>query len=81
MNINIYFQISHKVHLIQEHDPGHGICECIKSCKARVVILGSRGQGKLRRTILGSVSDYVVHHADCTVIIVPAAKQQQQTKQ
>ncbi|EDO42478.1 predicted protein [Nematostella vectensis] len=35
------------------------------------IIIGSRGLGKFRRTILGSVSDYVVHHASVPVIVVP----------
>ncbi|RIA99104.1 hypothetical protein C1645_747966 [Glomus cerebriforme] len=35
-----------------------------------VLVLGSRGLGALKRTILGSVSDYCTHHCHCTVIIV-----------
>jgi hypothetical protein len=32
--------------------------------------MGSRGRGALKRTFLGSVSDYCVHHCDCPVVIV-----------
>jgi nucleotide-binding universal stress UspA family protein len=34
------------------------------------LVLGSRGLGALKRTLLGSVSDYCSHHCHCTVIIV-----------
>jgi nucleotide-binding universal stress UspA family protein len=37
---------------------------------AGLIVLGSRGHGKLRRTLLGSVSDAVVRHAHCPVTIV-----------
>jgi len=33
------------------------------------IVVGTRGLGSVRRTILGSVSDYVVHHAHCPVIV------------
>jgi hypothetical protein len=32
--------------------------------------MGSRGLGALKRTFLGSVSDYCVHHCECPVAIV-----------
>ncbi|EPX83686.1 universal stress protein [Salipiger mucosus] len=38
--------------------------------KAGMVVLGSRGLGRLRGTLLGSVSQKVLHHAHCTVVIV-----------
>jgi len=31
--------------------------------------MGRRGQGKLRRTVLGSVSDFVIHHIHCPIIV------------
>jgi nucleotide-binding universal stress UspA family protein len=33
-------------------------------------VMGSRGQGRIRRALLGSVSESVVRHAPCPVIIV-----------
>jgi len=34
---------------------------------AVMIITGTRGMGKVKRTILGSVSDYLVNHAICPV--------------
>jgi len=41
--------------------------------KADYIVIGTRGLGKLRRTIMGSVSDYVVHHAHCPVVVSRSA--------
>jgi nucleotide-binding universal stress UspA family protein len=37
---------------------------------AGLIVLGSRGLGPLRRALMGSVSDSVVRHAPCPVLIV-----------
>jgi nucleotide-binding universal stress UspA family protein len=37
---------------------------------AGMIVMGSRGHGKIRRTLLGSVSDAVVRHAHCPVTII-----------
>lgn len=49
--------------------PGEFICDIAKKENATFVVMGTRGLGKLRRTIMGSVSDYVVHHATCPVLV------------
>lgn len=50
--------------------PGEAIIEAVDVHKADLVICGTRGLGKIRRTFLGSVSDYVVQHARCPVVVV-----------
>jgi nucleotide-binding universal stress UspA family protein len=35
-----------------------------------LIVLGSRGKGKIRRALMGSVSDSVVRHAHCPVLVV-----------
>ncbi len=50
-------------------DPGAQICELAEAVSARAVIIGSRGRGGLKRALLGSVSDHVVRHAPCPVVI------------
>jgi len=37
---------------------------------AGLIVLGSRGLGGLRRALMGSVSDSVVRHAHCPVMVV-----------
>jgi nucleotide-binding universal stress UspA family protein len=37
---------------------------------AGMIVMGSRGQGRIRRALMGSVSDSVVRHAHCPVAIV-----------
>jgi nucleotide-binding universal stress UspA family protein len=37
---------------------------------AGLIVMGSRGQGRIRRALMGSVSDAVVRHAHCPVTIV-----------
>jgi nucleotide-binding universal stress UspA family protein len=35
-----------------------------------MIVMGSRGRGRIRRALMGSVSDSVVRHAHCPVTIV-----------
>ena len=48
---------------------GEAIVELTKSEGAALLVLGSRGMGYMRRTLLGSVSDYCVHHCNIPVIV------------
>jgi nucleotide-binding universal stress UspA family protein len=38
--------------------------------EARLIVIGSRGRGGIRRALMGSVSDSVVRHAHCPVLVV-----------
>ena len=42
---------------------------------AGLIVMGSRGLGGVRRALMGSVSDSVVRHAHCPVMIVRPEKQ------
>ncbi len=46
------------------------IVELAQSLVVGLIVMGSRGHGRLRRALLGSVSESVVRHAPCPVIIV-----------
>lgn len=37
-----------------------------------LLAMGSRGHGTVRRTLFGSVSTRLLHHAECSVVVVPA---------
>jgi len=49
--------------------PARAILEAAES--ADLVVMGSRGHGALKGVLLGSVSQKVLHHASCPVVIVP----------
>jgi nucleotide-binding universal stress UspA family protein len=51
-------------------NPREAICALIKDEAPDFAIVGSRGLGTVERLMLGSVSDYVVHHATHPVIVV-----------
>ena len=53
------------------------ICSEAKNEKVDLIVVGCRGQSTARRTILGSVSDYIVHHASCPVCVVPPHEKKQ----
>lgn len=50
-------------------DPGEQIVQAAVKEGADFIITGSRGLGTIRRTFLGSVSDYVVHHSPVPVLV------------
>ncbi|MGS2811374.1 universal stress protein [Nocardia sp. MW-W600-9] len=41
------------------------------SASARLVVVGSRGHGAIRRTLLGSVSTSLARHSECPVAVIP----------
>lgn len=50
-------------------NPGPAVCAFADEVDASTIVLGSRGHGGLKRAVLGSVSDHVVRHAPCAVLI------------
>ncbi|KAJ7386694.1 hypothetical protein OS493_006703 [Desmophyllum pertusum] len=51
--------------------PGEGIVNAAKKHQVDLIVMGTRGLDTLRRTVLGSVSDYVLHHSSVPVAVVP----------
>ena len=52
-----------------EGEPREVIVKEAERLKVQLIIMGSRGLGIVQRLLLGSVSDYVVHNAKCSVLI------------
>jgi nucleotide-binding universal stress UspA family protein len=46
------------------------IVELAESMGVGLIVMGTRGQGRIRRALMGSVSESVVRHAHCPVTIV-----------
>ncbi|KFK31273.1 hypothetical protein AALP_AA6G090900 [Arabis alpina] len=57
-----------------EGDPRNIMLEGAERHHASVLVLGSHGYGAVKRVFLGSVSDYLAHHAHCSVMIVKKPK-------
>jgi nucleotide-binding universal stress UspA family protein len=49
---------------------GRTICEMAQTWGADLIVIGRRGHSGLSELILGSVSNYVLHHATCSVLTV-----------
>ena len=50
---------------------GHTICKIGQDHATSIIVMGQRGLGTVRRTFLGCVSDYVLHHSNIPTIVVP----------
>lgn len=50
--------------------PGRTICQLAQSWKADLIVIGRRGHSGFNELLLGSVSNYVLHHAPCSVLTV-----------
>ncbi|KAK7101975.1 uncharacterized protein [Littorina saxatilis] len=64
--------IQAKMVTLKGQKPGEAIVKAASEEQASMIIMGSRGLGKVRRTLMGSVSEYVTHHAppNCAIIIL-----------
>nr|CAX71802.1 Universal stress protein [Schistosoma japonicum] len=70
------YKLSAHAFLHVDTKPGSSLVKAISEHKADVILMGSRGLGAIRRTFLGSVSDYVLHHAHIPVVIIPPQDKQ-----
>lgn len=55
--------------------PESRIVETAEEMNADLIIVGSHGYNSWERLLLGSVSDSVVHHAPCSVLVVRSPKE------
>ena len=55
-------------------EAGMWIRKMSETWQADLIVLGRRGLSGLPEILLGSVSNYVVHHVACSVLLVPLKK-------
>ena len=51
-------------------DSGPLICEAAKNWAADMIVMGRNQESMLSEIFVGSTSNYVVHHAHCSVIVI-----------
>lgn len=57
-------------HVMPYGRPGPAICKVAETTQADLIVVGSRGRKGVKEMILGSVSNYIMHHAPCSVTVV-----------
>ena len=67
-----------KGHCISGDDAAQTILDSAERIAADLIIIGSRGIGGFKAAVLGSVSGYVLSHANCPVVVVKADKKIQE---
>ncbi|MGB7442375.1 MAG: universal stress protein [Coleofasciculaceae cyanobacterium] len=51
-------------------EPGSAIRQLVKAWGADLVVVGRRGRQGLGEILLGSVSNHIIHHVRCSVLVV-----------
>ena len=50
-------------------DPATAILDVAEKAEVELIVMGTRGLGTAERWLIGSVSDKVLHHAHCSVLV------------
>ena len=61
--------------LVWEGDAGEAIVAAANSEGVDLIVVGSHGRSGVSRFFIGSVSDYVVRHAHCPVMVVRGGRE------
>ena len=57
------------------------VCRIAGELGVDVIVVGSHGRGAIERLLLGSVSDQIVRHAPCPVLVIrPTPEKHEKTK-
>jgi nucleotide-binding universal stress UspA family protein len=54
-------------------DPGRTICDAAKKYVTDLIVMGRHQKSVLSEIFLGSTSNYVLHHAPCSVMVIQQA--------
>ena len=69
--VEVIGDLPEEIHVeMLEGNPAEVIIDVAKTRRSNVIIMGSRGLGRLAGLVLGSTSQKVVSHAPCPVLIV-----------
>ncbi len=60
-------------HRVEIGEPGQTITSVAAEIDAAAIVLGTHGHGFWKRLVLGSVSQHVLHHAACPVLVCHGA--------
>ncbi len=50
--------------------PGKQICKVAEEWSPELIVMGRRGHSVFSELVIGSVSSYVIHHVQCSVLVV-----------
>lgn len=64
--------------VVEKGSPHDKILEIARKRGVDLIVMGSRGQRRLLRRMLGSISSYVVNNSDIPVLVVPLQEKSQQ---
>jgi nucleotide-binding universal stress UspA family protein len=56
--------------ILEIGDPKHIICQTAEREKPDLIVVGSDGRGIIERALLGSISDYVLHHTHYPLLVI-----------
>lgn len=62
------YRNAHVTKVFQDISPAKGLTEL--SREAQLLVVGSHGRGRIADAVLGSVSQNLIHHAECPVLVV-----------
>jgi nucleotide-binding universal stress UspA family protein len=63
--------------MVWSGDPGNGLMAAAEAEHADLLVVGTRGRSGAGRMLLGSVSDHLVRHARCPVVVVRTVREEQ----
>jgi len=56
---------------LEQGRPSGALLRSIRRSEPDLLVMGTRGRGRIRRVLLGSVASEVLHRAHCDVLVVP----------